>query len=608
MAKQKKKEVESAGSFELHEFIPFACHYSEKTLITKNSELVQIIKVPVNGNLDDSQFRDKLIESLNTNIDPARFAVWVHNIRTKEKPENLQLGKTIDAIDYQWKSTLPSSLKYTNCIYISLVRDATKINHWTPKSYATSLILKLESKVRNRHFEANEAELSQLSEKFLSEFAAFGATRLECYEEQGAHYSEALEFASRVLTLSDNQMELTLNDVSRDLSPNGLVFNNYTGVFSFMQNNKKLYGATISIKETHNIKAYALQDLLNIDCEMIIYHALDFAHGNRQLPALQKQERFLNLGNDADLRKAFSLEEEEIVEPVLQQTGIILINESPQLLYKSISELTECLSDLGVISFMEDVRVDGSYWSALPANFAFLRRQDSIPRNNISAFACFGHDKYKSIDDCFFGEPVTFFQDQDGQPHPLHFYRDGQSNTLVISTSPEQSALVSNLLAAQTAKIGAKIIYYDKSGANENFARSIGAQYTNTLDMDKIKTSLAGDKTIIVLSSLEQILQNEGHEFFANFIDTVNDNNAIVIACVNYTDNCEALLPNFRTQIFFGGEINPYANYFDIFDDEIDIITFLGDNNLYLKEGYSELIVKFNPPEKLKNALLTGTV
>ena len=86
----------------------------------------------------------------------------------------------------------------------------------------------------------------------------------------------------------------------------------------------------------------------------------------------------------------------------------------------------------------------------------------------------------------------------------------------------------------------------------------------------------------------------------------MNDKNAIVVACADYKDNCEALLPDFRSQIFCGGEIEPYANHFDIFEDEIDIITFLGQDGLYLKEGYMELVLKFNPPPQLSQALLTG--
>jgi type IV secretion system protein VirB4 len=607
-AKQKKKETDSATSFELHEFIPFACHYSERTLITKNSELVQIIKIPFNGSEDDSRFRERLIRALNDNIDPSKFAVWVHNIRNKQKLKTSSVASIAESIDYHWKLCLPTSLKYTNCIYLSIVRDATKINHWAPQNYLRSLILKLESRIRNTHFEINQNELDQVTERFLSEFSDCGATRLDCYEEGGVFYSSALEFIYQTLTLGNNKIELTLNDTSRDLSPRDLVFNNYTGTFTFILNDKRFFGAEISIKDTHNIKAYALQDLLNIDCEMVIYHAIDFAHGNRGLAALKKQERYLNLGKDPDLKKILDISEEDLVEPALQQVSITLINESPQLLQKSITEVTEALSDLGIISFTEDVRVDGIYWSSLPANFSFLRRQDSLPRKSIAALACFGNDKYKSVDDCFFGGPVTFFEGQEGEPYPLHFYRDGQSNTLVISTDHSQTELVANLLTSQASNLGSRILYYDKSGNNENFARAIGASYSTTLDMEKIKSSLSGEKTIIVLGSLEQILQSEGHEFFANFIDTVNDNNAIIIACANYTDDCEALLPNFRTQIYFGGEINPYANHFDIFDDEIDIITFLGNKNLYLKEGYNELIVKFDPSEKLKKLLSTGNL
>ncbi len=605
----KKKEIDKSREFELNEFVPFACQYSEKTLITKNAELLQTIKLSNSGHLSDDDFREQIISSLNELIDPARFAVWMHTVRTKQKGgENEEYSNLPAHVDYLWKSCLPSSLKYKNHIYITFIRDFAKINHLLPHNYLRSLNHKMERKYRDSLLAQHELELTDLTDAFLQKLSRFSPERLEVYEEQGKYYSRQMEFIGKIMHFNEMRFELTLCDYSRKIVPYALGFNNYSGIFSFVSNHTRFYGSVLTFKEAHNLPATALQDLLNVDTEMVIYQSLDFAFGNKHWNVIRKQVEISDISHSRELNNIVQLEQKTKKDFVLQQTGLIIANDSQQALSAALKEVNQIFSDLGIISFNEDVRIEGSYWSSLPANFSFMRRQHSVTRENIAPFTSFGSDKFTLVDDCMFGDPITFFEDSNGFPHALHFLNSGQSNTLLISKEPEKRHFLANLLAAQSAKLGAQVIYYDAYNRYENLIRNIGGIYFNTPDMEKIRAQLNGQKSVIVFNSISHILQSEsGHEFFTNFIDAVNDQNAVVISCADYSDNCEALLPNFRTQFFTGGEIEPYANHFDIFEDEIDIINFLGEANLYLKEGYSELVLKFNPPEKLVNILLGGT-
>jgi len=70
------------------DFLPYVCHYDPSTILTKNGELLQIIRITGFGGESDSfdliSLRDTLRDSISENIKESKYALWFHTIRRKK--------------------------------------------------------------------------------------------------------------------------------------------------------------------------------------------------------------------------------------------------------------------------------------------------------------------------------------------------------------------------------------------------------------------------------------------------------------------------------------------------------------------------------------------
>ena len=80
----------------VEEFIPYACHFDDHTLLTKNGELMQVIKV-TGFNFETvghkakeaSDLRETLRQTIQKTFKTNKFALWLHTVRQKK---NLATG------------------------------------------------------------------------------------------------------------------------------------------------------------------------------------------------------------------------------------------------------------------------------------------------------------------------------------------------------------------------------------------------------------------------------------------------------------------------------------------------------------------------------------
>ena len=103
-----KKEKQQIQSFETHELVPYACHLNPTTLVTKNVELVQFIKLSDNtGGASDDEFRETIRAALNEHADPTKIAVWIHTTRFSKEIVETGNEDFVNHIDILWKQALP---------------------------------------------------------------------------------------------------------------------------------------------------------------------------------------------------------------------------------------------------------------------------------------------------------------------------------------------------------------------------------------------------------------------------------------------------------------------------------------------------------------------
>ena len=607
--KPQAQVVDSLDSLRIHDFIPFACHYSDESILTKNGELIQFIKLDQDAGANDDEFRQAIRDSLNAVIDPAKYAVWIHTTRTRQEIKKLSSNDFCKQVEYAWRKTLPEKLHFENSVYISVVRDSSGFNFRDPMSYVRALSFGAMQSQNSRDLKLRDEELTRLVNTVHGDLQKFGATKLKVYEKEGHFYSEQMEFLHRILSFFDEQIELPISDLSYHVMPEEVSFKEFAGIVEIQGEKGKNYASVITLKECGLLPARSLDYLLNIDSELVISQSMDFASSNTQLHNLRYQEEVDKYTEDKDFSKLIGINNVDTNNPdnfVLQQTNITLMQDSPKKLRDVLVSVHKELARLGLIGITEDVKLEKAFWSIAPSNFMFMKRQDIVPRKDIANFAILGNDIYQEIESSLFGDPILFLEGQDGEPFPFHFINNGSGHVLIVSDFEEQRNALLHLMGVHLKKFPCKIIYYDEKGGYQDFANEIGAEYTSTFDIEYLqKQAEENDKLVILFNSLDVVIANSGEEFFTNFLEFLGENDSILIACGKYVNSHVEMLANFDSQIYFHSqEIKRNADKFELFDDEVKIITLLEEKYIYVKHNYEEIMLKYSLSENLAKKLL----
>src|SRR5262245_39593125 len=82
------------------DFIPAACHYNERTLLTKNGELMQVIRIWADlaglahegAEITGVYLRDVIRRALLQHVPSEKYAFWFHTVRSKKPLPAMEKG------------------------------------------------------------------------------------------------------------------------------------------------------------------------------------------------------------------------------------------------------------------------------------------------------------------------------------------------------------------------------------------------------------------------------------------------------------------------------------------------------------------------------------
>src|SRR6476659_8871628 len=123
----------SAQEVSASKFIPYKCHWDKDTILTKNNELLQVIKI--NGfpfeTADDIEVEIKknMRNLLFKNVASGNIVLYFHTIRKRKSliDQSNYLSHTVDKSDFSgyldsvWNAKYTSMESFFNEIYISVL-------------------------------------------------------------------------------------------------------------------------------------------------------------------------------------------------------------------------------------------------------------------------------------------------------------------------------------------------------------------------------------------------------------------------------------------------------------------------------------------------------
>ncbi len=383
MKKNTHKEKYSA-------FFPYAYHYNSDSIITKNGELIVVIKLTSN---EINLFLKKNIENFFEKNYFSDISFWITTIRDDELNlfEFCQSDVQESANNfYQSYCKFNSIAKFTNYCYISLVAS-DKINILNTGS-TFQVISNFDQKSYKEKLDSTYNKLKHAIQKLISELKDCSPRILSVKKnEHGVFYSEIEHFFSKVSNcFADNK--LSKNDISSKIGRDvQFVFSDHEIAINrdIENNNQDIlsdYLAIFSIKNTPQFNKKELIDLLlDFDFKVIVTEILvpiqEKAKKSKDFEQFQKlssasNDKLLNEYQNGVKKNTNNFKKQNILTVIGDKQNLDF------LCYK----VNKKFSDHGVALYRENTGLATVFWAQLPGNFHYLNRLNYTTNDKITNF------------------------------------------------------------------------------------------------------------------------------------------------------------------------------------------------------------------------------
>jgi type IV secretion system protein VirB4 len=472
------------------DFIPYACHYNTHTLLTKNGELLQVIKM-IGFSLEsvgsqEMSLRNVVRQAIRDNIPNSHYSLWFHTIRRKKSLNpggNFPYGFA-EQLNDSWNERNQWDEQYVNELYVTILHDPQKNSMKDIKDLSFSWNLWTLRKSHRAYLEKACVGLDQVAGGFLKTLGGFGAKRMTITKDpiKQTFYSEPLQFIHKILNLHETPVEIKEKDLSESLATHKIAFGFNT--LEVRKDEARRFAAIFTIKEYHEISLDSIDKFLQLPVEFIITQTLDFIAPETAVKEFKEQHYLLHLSGDTQLAELSGLD--NIIESNRNQPNdfgqsqmtLMLIGRSLERLEKDVALATKSLSRLGMVATRRDLRMEECFWSQLPGNFEFITRQRPLSSNRIGGMASLYNFPAGNRFGNHWGPAVAAFHTIKGTPYFFDFHGGGtQGHTAILGPKGAGKTVLMNFLVAQAQKFNGKLFFFDQDRASKVFIRSMNGHY-----------------------------------------------------------------------------------------------------------------------------------
>lgn len=472
------------------DFIPYACHYDGNTILTRNGELLQVIKITgfSHETVDGKKvaLRDTVRKAILENIKDTDFALWFHTVRRKRNLDTggLHHDKICNDLHNAWVKKHYWNDKYVNELYVTIIHEGQRVNMLDPKGFMHSLSLKGIEKVHDEYLIESHQKLSNVVDKMLETLVQYGAQRLGVIEEKDGVYSEMLQFFGKIIHLAEAQMPLPLMDLSHYLATHKIAFGNNT--IEVRGATGKHFSAILSIKEYHELSNVAIDKFLQLPQQFVVTQTLDFINSKDALASFDYQDYVLSISGDEKFRHLSGID--EIVKGNTgasadygeHQLTIMLIADDLKKLDAEIKRSMGELYDLGIVTVREDMFIEDCFWSQLPSNFSYISRKRPINTARIAGFSSLHNFPAGRQDHNHWGDAITIFRTALGTPYFFNFHDGANGHTVIIGPRHAGKTVLMNFFISEARKFNTKLFFLDQHRASKVFIKALGGNYIVT--------------------------------------------------------------------------------------------------------------------------------
>ncbi|KJV63412.1 MULTISPECIES: VirB4 family type IV secretion/conjugal transfer ATPase [Ehrlichia] len=465
-------------------FVPAACHYDESTILNKDGELVQILKIEdyvVSHYINDKDLRAAVRNSIINSIRVPEVSFWIYTVRKPHKFDFVRrnINDISDVLSDVHLNNIGQRATYINELYIAVV---TSCLPETMKGVLGALSF---SYIKNKHkdFLKNRIiRLNKVTENILENLKKFEARKLGLIvvDEEKVR-SELVEFLYYLTMMRHKECFLDMADLSGICGDCNIEMG--FNAFKVSCNNYQRFGAILGIKDYQDSPLDALDQCLQQDYEFIIVEIIRFANSKNALKLFQKQAMFLEFSNDARLRKIsnidnfVSVDTDSCLSFCERKISFVIISNTLPQLHSNVDKTVASLASLGIICVRCDLTLEDDFWAHLPGNFAYVLNLRYTLMKYACAFSLLHYFPSGALQGNKWGQAVTMFFSNKGRPYFFSFHVLGAGHTLMVGSLQSSVTMLLNFLLSESRRLNTRIVLLDYTGKSIIFVKAIGGQY-----------------------------------------------------------------------------------------------------------------------------------
>lgn len=496
--KTKKRQTLKAGytknEFPASFFIPYEGHVSSKCIISKNKDLMMVIKVQgyafETADDEDVDMKKTVRNTLFKSVAGDNYSLWFHTIRKKQSvdvPGEFE-GTFCQFMDEEWEKKHSNAESFGNNLYITVIQKNKKQGAAKIESLFVNAMNKGDTQASDAAVKASVKDLEEVVNRLLGSLKEYKPSLLGIRETENGTFSEIFEFLGMIVNCGEHtNMLVPTSNAAKYLPTNRLYFGK-RAIESRGPTGKSRFTGCISIKEYANYTAAGLLDtFLQLPFEFIISQSFDFYNRGSAINTMSLQQRRMSSAGD----KAISLAEELTTAMDMAMSGhigfgrhhltIFVFEDSLKRLEDALSLCYAELVNVGIAPSRESNGLQACFWAQLPGNLEYIARKSVINTLNLAGFCSLHNYPMGKRVNNHWGPAVTVFDTTSGTPFFFSFHVRDVGHTTIIGPTGAGKTVLMNFLMAQAQKFKPRMFFFDKDRGAEIFIRAIDGVY-NIID------------------------------------------------------------------------------------------------------------------------------
>lgn len=534
--KYAKKEYSSSN------FIPYLCHWNRNTILTKNEELIQVIKVGgysfETADDEDLDIRKDLRNTLFKGLGAGGISLYFHIVRRRDslfkKSDVYKDAKSFSRqVNAAWIEKQQGRDAFVNELYISVIKGPDKAG----AAIFEYLLKKFRQKTNKKNWENQMKDsydsLEEVTGRIVATLSDYQARVLSISEEEDGFYSEVLGFLGKIVNCnSESRYVANCSDISKTLPTNRLYFGD-RAIESQGPSGVK-YAGIVSVKEYSPTTACGMFDgFLQMPIEFVITQSFSFSNRQVAINKMQLQQNRMIQAEDkavsqiTEISEALDLAMSGRIGFGMHHMTILCIEKTPKKLDNAVNQVLVELTNSGLQAIREQVNLEPCFWGQLPGNTDFIVRKSIVNTLNLSSFCSLHNYPVGKAKGNHWGDAVTVLNTTSGTPYFFNFHLRDVGHTTIIGPTGSGKTVLMNFLCAQAQKFNCRMFFFDKDRGAEIFIRAVNGVYT-VIDPSKkcgfnpLKLPENGENKNFLLEWLKLLVTVNGETLTSEDIKVLN--------------------------------------------------------------------------------------